>query len=257
MRLTNRKSSGIRKKSFSLVELLIVISIIAILASLLLPALNKAREKARDILCSGNLKQLSSYMFLYVEQNNDVIPAANNNAEAPSGKWQDMLYGLTAPGEKFIDQYYLLKINSTTWYPKNKVFACPASGPCNIAVSSRHYGINNSGFLYEDGRASSFGFASFHTGAYSMKLGRIKSPSRRAALFDIDRWGSWPSPCANSYSMLYRSGDSGVAVWRHRDGNGLNVNFADGHMEMRRKDSIPVDYATAGSGYFWGSVSNN
>ena len=57
--------------------------------------------------------------------------------------------------------------------------------------------------------------------------------------------------------MLYRSGDSGVAVWRHRDGNGLNVNFADGHMEMRRKDSIPVDYATAGSGYFWGSVSNN
>ena len=258
MRLTNRKSSGIRKKSFSLVELLIVISIIAILAALLLPALNKAREKARDILCSGNLKQLSSYMFLYIEQNNDVIPAAMGNAGHPSGKWQDMLYGLIAPGEKFTDQYYLTGINTDTCYPKNKVFACPASGPCNIAVSSRHYGINSSGFLYEDGRASSFGFASFHTGAYSMKLGRIKSPSRRAALFDIDKWGSYPESYAKVYSDLYKGNDNGVAVWRHRDGDGLNVNFADGHVETRRKNSIP-NYAASlvPDGYFWGTLSNN
>ena len=245
-------------KKFSLIELLITISVIAILAALLLPALNKAREKARDILCSGNLKQLSSYMFLYVEQNNDVIPAANNNAEAPSGKWQDMLYGLTAPGEKFVDQYYLLKINSTTWYPKNKVFACPASGPCNIQESSRHYGINNSGTVY-NGKAYQFGFASFKKGTYDMKLGRIKSPSRRAAMFDIDRWVSWCDPCAQSYDTLRQSGNSGVAVWRHRNGSGLNVSFADGHVETRRKDSIPIDWTATGipDGYFWGSLSNN
>ena len=252
---SNRKQRKTNK--FSLIELLITISVIAILAALLLPALNKARGKARDILCSGNLKQLSSYMFLYVEQNNDVIPAAFGNANTP-GKWQDMLYALIAPGEQFADKYYLTKLNEDTWYPKNKVFACPASGPCNIAVSSRHYGINSSGFLYEDGRASSFGFASYYGKPYAMKLGRIKSPSRRAALFDIDKWGSYPESYAKVYSDLYKGSDNGVAVWRHRDGNGLNVNFADGHVETRRKNSIP-NYAASlvPDGYFWGTLSNN
>ena len=252
---SNRKQRKTNK--FSLIELLITISVIAILAALLLPALNKARGKARDILCSGNLKQLSSYMFLYVEQNNDVIPAAFGNANTP-GKWQDMLYAIIAPGEQFADKYYLTKLNEDTWYPKNKVFACPASGPCNIAVSSRHYGINSSGFLYEDGRASSFGFASYYGKPYAMKLGRIKSPSRRAALFDIDKWGSYPESYAKVYSDLYKGSDNGVAVWRHRDGNGLNVNFADGHVETRRKNSIP-NYAASlvPDGYFWGTLSNN
>ena len=252
---SNRKQRKTNK--FSLIELLITISVIAILAALLLPALNKARGKARDILCSGNLKQLSSYMFLYVEQNNDVIPAAFGNANTP-GKWQDMLYALIAPGEQFADKYYLTKLNEDTWYPKNKVFACPASGPCNIAVSSRHYGINSSGFLYEDGRASSFGFASYYGKPYAMKLGRIKSPSRRAALFDIDKWGSYPESYAKVYSDLYKGSDNGVAVWRHRNGDGLNVNFADGHVETRRKNSIP-NYAASlvPDGYFWGTLSNN
>lgn len=246
-----------KRINFTLIELLVVIAIIAILAAMLLPALQSARAKAMDIKCTSNLKQLGTYMMMYIDANNGVIPAPSRNisgASGDSGKWQDMLMTFYSPSTKISDYCFCQKQSNekaTVVIPKGP-FACPASRSYDRQLSTRHYGINGSGAGIKPK-----GYASDPNGTLDMKITRIKSPTLRAALFDVDFWGTWRDPVANSLAGMVKSDSNGTGEWRHGGHTGANVEFADGHVEQRNKNSIPETYQDSANGYFWASTKNN
>ena len=82
---STKSAHGQGKACFTLIELLVVIAIIAILAAMLMPALQQAREKARFSTCQNNLKQIGTAILMYADANKDWIPAAGYNTNIKSG----------------------------------------------------------------------------------------------------------------------------------------------------------------------------
>ena len=135
-----------RIQLFTLIELLIVIAIIAILAALLLPALNQARDKAKETRCSSNSKQISLYLQMYIDLNNGVIPTANQNVDpvGAQGKWLDCI-NFIANGAPMTTKVGYLEQRGNIYQPIGFLL-CPAM---NLTINTsraiayhRGYGIN-------------------------------------------------------------------------------------------------------------------
>jgi len=150
-----------RREKFTLIELLVVIAIIAILAGMLLPTLNKAREKGKQAACTSLFKQFGYAFQMYLDDNKDWLPPLRDN-----GSPEKYLFSL---GEKstFLGAY-LLKSSKSQYIgllsdSMPTKFVCPSASIPSGWTQAYTYGINNH--------------------FYNAGLGGAKADSRRLAFF--------------------------------------------------------------------------
>ena len=220
------------KAAFTLIELLVVIAVIAILASLLLPVLNKAKLKAYQARCYGNLRQLTLGMMMYLDSSNNVFPgAASRNTYG--FRVEDWIYWrVNNPTYPITKSPIVVPLGSSS----SNLFRCPAdrddrarlamsdgNGPYYYSYSMTSFGLQGS---------QNLGMSSVNDGAWHpFRATGIKNPSRKIMLAE-EQAGTGPGEASDPNGGTINDGrwvaDSDMLTVRH--GRRGNVAFADGHV---------------------------
>ena len=213
-----------QKRGFTLIELLVVIAIIAILASLLLPALAKAKEKAKAINCLSNMRQISLAYTLYANDNKDDIVTLYLFSKAPPGA--------LIPGD-------------VTWWVDllrpslqgTNVIKCPSVLKGNFGIAMNHPELT----AWSDSSRPKLSTVKRPAESIpSADTGLISNPSER----NSDRWVEKPGDQFLYYrtptNLGYYDSDPQRPVPRHK-GRG-NAGFVDGHAQSIKISLIGLQF---------------
>ena len=206
------------KKNFTLIELLVVIAIIAILAAIMLPALQSARERGRITSCVNNIKQLGTMVQFYVDTYGGYLPAAKSHKDGYN-RWQ---YNINAMLRKVQNNHW-----ETKYFPE--VFRCPSLQ--NLKFSDDFpdrtdhvtYGLNAA-----TGNSNALAASSF------IKQNRVAKASQRPLLADYYRL-NWDTNLRNASEAGFNYYSLSGATLAYRPAHEFhrrmaNVGYVDGHV---------------------------
>ena len=252
-----------RRTAFTLVELLVVISIIALLMAILVPALGSSREQAKAILCRSNIKQLALGLAMY-ENENETFPHALDETV-----WRPPPGGL--PGDPMYDRIGWWWFNYTTDYSgrnsdEPSIVLCPSrkikNGELKDNVLCGNYGVNRSICKTSCGRPGREDF----TGR-PLRISDISRASETLLVVDsgysmITWWHATNVPGKplgsaiedtayipgleiNEHRSLWLGQEQDAIDGRHPN-KSVNVGFADGHTDRVKAESLFVEQTAAG-----------
>lgn len=194
-----------RQRAFTLVELLVVVGIIAVLMSILLPALNRANEAAKKTQCAANLRQLGQIFYLYANENRGYLPYQN---------WVSYVNTYLKVKKKYPN-------TSVTVFP----IPCPSRPIVNETVQATNYSVNSRlGVLV-------------NASVWQIRL-RARAAAECILAYDAKWAGEWNPPSGADWSSTYASdygrGYTGISVvdYRHLRPNDASLNSTKGYANI-------------------------